>query len=123
MTTRFETVDAYIEAQPAQARAMLNELRAAVRAAAPGAVESIRYDIPSYKFDGRPMISFGAWKHHIGLYPVHALDEALERDVVPLRAAKSTLRLSLSAPFPAELVQRVMKAVVERTARLARARA
>ena len=123
MPTRFETVDAYIEAQPAQSRAMLNALRGAVRSAAPSAVESIRYDIPSYTLDGRPMISFGAWKHHIGLYPVHTLDESLERDVTPLRAAKSTVRLPLREPFPAELVRRVMEAVVERTARLARARA
>lgn len=121
MPTQFETVDAYIAAQPAQARDMLTELRAAVRAAAPGAVESIRYDIPSYKLEGRPMISFGAWKHHVGLYPVHALDDALEREVAPLRAAKSTLQLSLREPYPAEVVRQVLDAVVDRTTRLARA--
>lgn len=121
MTTRFETVDAYIEAQPTQARAMLNELRAAVRAAAPAAEESIRYDIPSYKLDGRPMISFGAWKHHVGLYPVHTLDESLEREVGPLRAAKSTLQLPLGKPYPGDLMKRVMKAIVDRTTRIAEA--
>ena len=122
MTQKFGSVDEYIAAQPAEAQAVLKELRVVVLGAAPGVSESIRYDIPSYRLDGRPLISFGAWKHHIGLYPVHALDEALEGDVAPLRSAKSTVKLALSAPFPRALVTRVLAAVVDRNVRLTRAR-
>ena len=122
MPTKAETVDAYIAAQPTDAQALLNALRSAILAAAPGATESIRYDIPSYKLDGRPLISFGAWKHHVGLYPVHALDEALEYEVAPLRSAKSTVKLALNTPFPQALITRVLAAVVERNTRLGKAR-
>ena len=112
-------MDAYIAAQPAAAQAMLHALRGAILAVAPGASESIRYGMPSYSLDGRAMISFGAWKRHVGLYPVHALDEALEREVAPLRSAKSTVKLPLNAPYPDALMQRVLAAVVERNARIA----
>ena len=119
MTKHFETVDEYIAAQPAEARGMLAELRAVILASAPGVTESIRYDIPSYKLNGRPLISFGAWKRHIGLYPVPVLDDELEREIAPLRAAKSTARLPLKEPFPGEIVRRVLAFLVARNARLA----
>ena len=116
-------VDDYIQAQPDDARAMLQQLRGVILAAAPRAEESIRYGIPSYTLDGRAMISLGAWKRHVGLYPVHVLDEALEREVAPLRTARSTVRLDLKKPFPRPLMERVIAAVVDRNARLVNERA
>lgn len=118
MSSHFTTVDEYIAAQSPEAQTMLSALREAVIAAAPGVEESIRYDIPSYKLNGRPLISLAAWKHHVGLYPVPVQDEELERLVAPLRSAKSTAKLPLNAPYPSELVQRLLASMVARNARL-----
>lgn len=50
------------------ARIALAEVRRAIKAAAPDAVESISYGLPTYKYRGRALIYFGAAKNHCALY-------------------------------------------------------
>jgi uncharacterized protein YdhG (YjbR/CyaY superfamily) len=109
---KFDTVEAYVAAQPALVREILNEVRARVGAAVPGATEAISYDIPTFKRDGKALIHVAAWKHHIAVYPVPAGDAALERDVERFRSGKGTLKFQLDEPFPFELFDRLVKAAV-----------
>ena len=62
------TVDAYIAAFPPDVQAVLQQVRQAVRAAAPMAEETISYQIPAYKQAGI-LVYFAAFKNHIGFYP------------------------------------------------------
>lgn len=67
-------VDEYIAAASEAARPMLNELREAIRAAAPDADERISYGMPYYHLHGR-LAYFQAHARHIGLY-AFALEDA-----------------------------------------------
>ena len=58
----FETIDAYLAAQPPEARAKLALVRAAIRRAAPEAVEAISYQIPAFRLNGRVFIFSPAGK-------------------------------------------------------------
>ncbi len=63
-----ENIDAYIaQFEPATA-AKLDEMRAAIRRAAPEATETISYAIPAFKLAGM-LVWFAAHKRHIGFYP------------------------------------------------------
>jgi uncharacterized protein YdhG (YjbR/CyaY superfamily) len=97
-------VDEYIKAFPASVQTILKGMRRAIKKAAPRAVELIRYQMPAYKLDGQFLVSFAAWKDHIGLYPVPAGTAAFQRKVLPYQGAKSTLRLPIKAPIPYDLV-------------------
>ena len=108
------TVEEYLAAQPDEVRARLEKLRRVVAELAPEVEERISYAMPVFTLDGLPLLHVGAWKRHIGLYPVPVFDPALEAAVAPLRSARDTVQLRHTAPFPRELVVRLVQALVDR---------
>ncbi|MEU2254336.1 DUF1801 domain-containing protein [Nocardia xishanensis] len=108
------TIDAYISGFPEGVRAALTELRKTIHTALPGAVESISYDIPTFKLHGRNVVHFAGWKEHVSLYPIPEGDMAFERAIEPYRAGKGTLRFPLGAPIPHDLVAQVVVRLAER---------
>ena len=58
----------YLASVPTDARAALERLRQAIRAAAPGAEELISYRIPMFKFHGRMLVSFAAFQDHCSFF-------------------------------------------------------
>jgi uncharacterized protein YdhG (YjbR/CyaY superfamily) len=109
---RFATVDDYIASFPPETRTILENVRRAMRKAAPGTEETISYDIPTFTLDGRYVIYFAGWKQHISIYPIPEGDEALARDIAPYRHGKGTLRFPLKEPIPYELIERLAAAAV-----------
>jgi uncharacterized protein YdhG (YjbR/CyaY superfamily) len=102
----FETVEADLESFPEDVRPILERVRTAIRAAVPGAEETISYDIPTFKVGGRPVVYFAGWKHHVSVYPIPEADRSLERELAPYRAAKGTLKFPLDRPIPYEIIGR-----------------
>ena len=109
-----ETIDEYIADCPAEVQPALRDLKEAIRRAAPDAEESISYKMPTFKLNRRALVYFAAWKSHIGLYPVPSLDQDLEKEIGPFRAAKDTLRFPLGEPIPYPLVERVVAELASR---------
>jgi uncharacterized protein YdhG (YjbR/CyaY superfamily) len=104
------TVDAYLAAQPADRHAALEALRAAILAAAPGATESIAYQMPAYRAKGRFLVSFAAFKGHTSLFPASGMvREALGEELAPYYRPKATIRFPADRPIPLDLVARVVK--------------
>ena len=112
MAPKYETVDEYIASFPPDVQAKLEDVRGAMRKAAPGTEEAISYGIPTFTLDGRYLIYFAGWKHHISIYPIPEGDEALQRDLAPFKAAKGTLRFPLDEPLPLELIERLTAAAL-----------
>jgi uncharacterized protein YdhG (YjbR/CyaY superfamily) len=92
-------VDEYIAHAPAEARTVLAELRAIIRAAAPAAEERISYGMPYYFLNGR-FAYFSLHTHHIGLYPADR-GTADAAGLTSHFAEKSTLQFPLDQPLPA----------------------
>ena len=65
---KFTTFDAYIARFPKDIQGMLERIRQTIKEAAPGAVEAISYQIPTFKLNGSNLVHFAAWKDHIGFY-------------------------------------------------------
>jgi len=85
---QFKTVDEYIKNFPPDVQRILEKIRQTIRKAAPGAVETISYQMPGFNLDGKYLVYFSAWKNHIGVYPIPSGDEAFQRKVAPYRGAK-----------------------------------
>jgi uncharacterized protein YdhG (YjbR/CyaY superfamily) len=105
-------VRTYLAALPADTRRHVEELREAIHAAAPGAVETFGYGMPAFSLDGKPFVWYAAWKHHSSLYPLskvttRALAAELEGYDI---SGKGTVRFRLDQPLPSALVRRLVKA-------------
>jgi uncharacterized protein YdhG (YjbR/CyaY superfamily) len=101
-------VDGYLAAQPAEVRAALIKVRAAMRRALPDSVEAVKYGMPAYLVEGRAVASFAGWKTQYALYIVApALFEAIAKDLVGRDASKGIIRFELDEPVPESVVERL----------------
>lgn len=100
-------VTAYINAAPAPARKKLREMRACIRAAAPRATESLKWGMPALS-DGRILVMYGAFKHHIGFYPTAAAVKAFAKELSGYVTARGSIRFPLADPLPLPLIRRIM---------------
>ncbi|MDH4044167.1 MAG: DUF1801 domain-containing protein [Gemmatimonadota bacterium] len=109
MTTA-ATVSDYIAEAPPQTRKALQQLRRAIKAAAPGITERISYRIPTFDLDGRYLLYIAGFKQHVSVYPVTAgMVAECGALIAPFRAGKGTLRFALDEPIPVRLVTRLAK--------------
>lgn len=103
------SVEEYLAGLGEPQRARLEELRATILAAAPGATESISYQVPAVRIDGRILVYYAAFRDHLSLFPASgAAIEALGDEGRRHATGKGTLRFSLGEPLPVELVRRVV---------------
>ncbi len=101
-------IDDYILQFPADTQAILENVRATIRNAAPDAQEVISSQMPAFKQEGL-LVYFAAWKQHIGLHPPISGDESLEKAVARYAGPKGNLRFPLDEPIPYKLIERIVK--------------
>jgi uncharacterized protein YdhG (YjbR/CyaY superfamily) len=107
MAAGFQTIDEYIAAQPPDVQPLLRQVRRTIHEAVPGLGEKMAYGMPMLTSAGGNLVSFGAWKKHLGVYPVPAGDGDFQAAIAPYRGARSTARFSLASPVPYDLIARI----------------
>ena len=103
-------VDDYIRQFPPEVQEILAGVRAAVRAAAPGAEERISNRMPALFQEGA-VVYFAAFKRHIGLFPP-VEDPAVRAKVARYAGPKGNLQFPYGAPMPLDLIADVVRARV-----------
>lgn len=112
MNTRFTTVDEYIALYPASIQSLLQAIRATIRKAAPTAEEKIGYQMPGYALHGT-LVYFGAWKTHIGFYPVSSGISAFTDALAGYKTFKGTIQFPFNQPLPHALIADIVRFRVE----------
>lgn len=105
---QFKTVDGYIKTFPKEVQSILKKVRQTIRKAAPRAEESISYQMPGYKINGRPLVYFGAWSEHIGFYATPSGNKAFKKEIWKYKGAKGSIRFPLNKPITYSLVRKIV---------------
>ncbi|MGH2538321.1 MAG: iron chaperone [Candidatus Promineifilaceae bacterium] len=108
-STKAETIDEYIAGFPSDVQAVLEQVRATIKAAAPDAEETISYAIPTFKLHGRYLVYFAGFKDHIGFYPAPVGIEAFQEELSGYKSGKGSVQFPLSKPLPLDLITRIVK--------------
>ena len=102
-----KTVTEFINAAPKETRAKMREMRALVRKLAPGAVEGLKWSMPSYSYK-TILLNFAPAKTHIGLYPGPELIKIFAKDLVNFKTSKGTIQFPLDKPLPKTLIKKLV---------------
>ena len=107
-------VDEYIAKCPKEAQAGLVEIRAAIRAAAPGAIERTDYfQMPGYSYPGFDYDGMFVWfsfkTPHIRLHVRPPAIQDHRRELGGYLTTKAIVSFPMSKPIPITLVKKLVK--------------
>ncbi len=103
-------VDEYLAGVPEPARSTLIKVRAAIRSAMPAeATETISYQMPAFKYKGRPLLWFAAFSNHCSLFPTASVIEAIKNELKGFSISKGTIQFPLDKPLSAALLKKMVK--------------
>jgi uncharacterized protein YdhG (YjbR/CyaY superfamily) len=104
------SVDAYLASIPPEMRKAFEDLRRAIKAAAPAAEELIYYKIPSYRYHGS-LVHFMAQKKHGSFIAVsRATLEKFKNELQAFEVSGTTVHFTPGHPLPAGLVKKIVQA-------------
>ena len=104
---QYKTIDEYIETFTKDVQNILEKTRETIRKAAPGAVEAISYQIPTFKLKGN-LVHFAAFKNHIGFYPAPSAIDAFKKELTSYEVSKGTVKFPIDKPIPLDLIKKMV---------------
>jgi uncharacterized protein YdhG (YjbR/CyaY superfamily) len=105
---RFASIDEYIATFPKGRQKLLRQMRAVIRAAAPGAAETISYQMPAFRMNST-LVYFSALKNHIGFYPTGSGIAAFKRELSRYETTPGSVKFPVDEPLPVTLIRRIVK--------------
>ncbi len=107
-TDGFRTIDEYIATFPEDIQALLEAVRATIKASAPDAEELISYQMPAFAQHGN-LVYFAALKNHIGLYPTSSGIAAFKDELSMYESSKGAVKFPIKQPLPLELIGKIVQ--------------
>ncbi len=108
----FKTVDEYLATLPEEVKVILDNLRKAIKEAAPEAQEVISYNMPGYKQNGM-LVWFAAAKNHVGFYPTASPIIVFKEALKEFKTSKGAIQFPINEPIPIDLVREIVRYKVE----------
>jgi len=108
-TTVAHDVDDYLARLPEDSRLALEKLRSTIKSVVPDSVEVISYQIPTFKYQGRMLVSYAAFAEHCSFFPGSGPIEAHQNELKSYQTSKGTIRFMPTQPLPASLIKKLVK--------------
>ena len=107
--TSAKDIDAYLASVPKNSRAALENLRQTIKSIVPEATEGISYQVPTFKYQGRMLVSYAAFSEHCSFFPGAGPIEAHQNELKSYQTSKGTIRFTPSQPLPKSLIKKLVK--------------
>ena len=104
---QFATINDYIESYPKEVQTRLQQIRNAIKQTAPDADEAIKYGIPTFVWDNKNLVHFGAFTHHIGFYPTPGGIEEFKEGLSRYKSNKGSVQFPLDSSMPLDLIKKI----------------
>lgn len=104
----YENIDAYINVFPDEKQAVLLEMRAIIKGAAPMAQEAISYGMPTFKLNGN-LVHFGMATNHLGLYPGPSAVKKFFKELQEYKTSKGAIQFPLDRPLPKQMISNIVE--------------
>ena len=109
-------VEAHLATLPDVTGSALQALRQAIRTAAPDAVENISYQVPTFNYRGRFLVSFNATRNRCSFFVRNlAVMQAHRDELKPFDTSGATIHFPPDRPLPDALVAKLVKARMAQT--------
>ena len=105
---KFNSIDEYIKSHPKDIQMILEKIRKIIKQAAPEATEAISYGMPAFKINGKVLVYFAAFKHHIGFYALPSGNIAFKKELIQYKTGKGSIQFPLDQPIPYDLFKRIV---------------
>lgn len=106
--SEYNDIEEYIANFPVDTQEILRKLRRTILKSAPGAIEVIKYGIPTFKLNGN-LVHFAALKNHIGFYPTPSAIEAFKKQLSAYYTSKGAIKFPIDKPIPYQLIKEIVK--------------
>ena len=102
------TIPEYIAVAPVPIQKKLKQLHTAIRSAAPGAEEGMKWNMPAYSLD-KILVTFALFKNHIGFAPMSSAIKAFAKELSKYKTTAGTVQLPLDKPIPVTLIKKIVR--------------
>jgi uncharacterized protein YdhG (YjbR/CyaY superfamily) len=109
MKKGFTSIDEYIAACPEQSQSFMQKIRETIQAVTPDAKEKISYQIACFELNGKNLVHFAGWQHHVSMYPTPVGTEVFNKAIAKYTGGKGTIKFPLDKPLPLKLIRQIVK--------------
>jgi len=106
-------IDDYLAALDPVDRAELERIRQIVHAAVPGVDECISYGMPGFKYKGKYLGGFNAFKNHLSFFPTGRPVEVLKNSLTDYKTSTGTVQFTVDNPIPEALIREMLQIRVD----------
>ncbi|MEZ4910908.1 MAG: DUF1801 domain-containing protein [Saprospiraceae bacterium] len=109
MMEKFDTVEAYLSELDDHPRALITAIHEKIRTSVPEAQSCIAYNMPAFKYKGKPLVYFAAFKQHIGLYALPQSNTEFSESLKVYKTGKGSIQFPINAPLPYDLIEMIVR--------------
>lgn len=111
MRNTFKTIDEYILLFPETVQHKMEQLRETIHRESSDIEEYIGYQMPAFRYKGKPLVYFAGYKKHIGFYPGDEGIKKFEKDFTTRKYnfSKGAVQFPVGEEAPLDLVKKIVQ--------------